>query len=360
MNAMILCAGLGTRFLPVTEVIAKPAIPFLNIPLLGYSLFHIEKEQTKNIVLNTHHLPKTIEVAAREIANAAKRPARMQFSREPEILGSGGGIRAAEKYLSNEEFVVANGDEVILFSHGKSFEPLIEFHRKSKALATLLVTDHPEAGYTMGGVWADANNRITRLGEKSGERPNEKSGASGAKHFAGVFVFSPRIFDFMPPDGAFHIFNDCLIPAIRSGENVMAFYDPKLLWLDTTNVKAFINSTNQALEKLAALPTDNNAAINAHPHASELLAIQKRYGHELNRVGETQWMAPGAQFSGSLSIRAHLLMGENSQIASGVEVKNFAVIGAGARFSQGVIDSSVIAPKVHVNELVGLKRQVIV
>ncbi len=347
---MLLCAGFGTRFLPVTEKVAKPAIPFLNVPLLGYSLFEIEKLQPKNLVINTHHLPRTVELAARELVgagNAAGAKYNLHFSHEPEILGSGGGIRAAEKFFGADDFVVANGDEVNLFSGERGLLPLLEFHQKSKALATLLTTVHPEAGRTMGGVWANADGLVTRLGEKATDG-GSAGGADGAQHFAGVFVFSPRIFEFMPKSGEFHIFRDCLLPAIRAGEKVMAFQDREMLWLDTTSVKSFILSTERALKELGGAN-----------FARQLLAVQERFGHQMNRASEKQWLASGARFSGS-GVEAYIFMGENSEISAGVEVQNFAVIGNGARFSQGVMDSTVIGANVRINELVHLRRQVIV
>ena len=339
---MLLCAGFGTRFLPVTERVAKPAIPFLNVPLLGYSLFEIEKLQPKTVVINTHHLPRSIELAARELTGAGAKY-KLHFSHEPELLGSGGGVRAAEKYLGGEDFVVANGDEVNLFNGERGLLPLLEFHQKSKALATLLTTVHPEAGRTMGGVWVNDDGHVTRLGEKVAAGVS-----SGAQHFAGVFVFSPRIFEFMPKAGAFHIFRECLIPAIRAGEKIMAHQNREMLWLDTTDVKSFIASTERALKELEGAS-----------FARQLLSVQERFGHKINRAGEKQWLASGARFHGDAT-GAHVFMGENSEISAGVEVQNFAVIGSGARFSQGVIDSTVISANVRINELVHLRRQVIV
>src|SRR5580698_8851230 len=139
MNALILCAGLGTRFRPTTEKIAKPALPFLNLPLLAYSLVYLESVGLNTLVINTHHLPKTVEAAA---SGLVKSSYKTIFSNEPKILGSGGGIKNNEAHLkgrltSDDEFLVANGDEVMLFNHGDGLSRLVAFHRAQGALATL-------------------------------------------------------------------------------------------------------------------------------------------------------------------------------------------------------------------------------
>src|SRR6185437_2048017 len=127
MNAMTLCAGLGMRFKPVSEKTAKPAIPFLNVPLLGYSLAYLESLGMKNLVINTHHLPKTIQAAADKILKTSY---KTTFLHEPKILGSGGGIKNAEAILKSDgDFTVLNGDSAVVFNHSDGLSRVLAFHR---------------------------------------------------------------------------------------------------------------------------------------------------------------------------------------------------------------------------------------
>ncbi|OFZ14488.1 MAG: hypothetical protein A2Z20_00670 [Bdellovibrionales bacterium RBG_16_40_8] len=324
MNAILLSAGLGTRFRPTTEKIAKPAIPFLNVPLLSYMIYYFEKMGLDNLVLNTHHLPKIVEAAARHVTH--KQNYHLQFSFESKILGSGGGIKNAEKLLrAKDDFLVANGDEIILFNHNRGFLPLLEFHKKNKALATLLTSNHPHAGKTLGGVWSDSNHQITNLGEIDLAR-------SGAQHFTGVFVFSPKIFSFMP-DGKFHIFKDCLHKAMSSGEKVLSYHDDNLLWLDTSSENDYLQSTREALAVL-----DRSSV-----HASTLTQILKRFGQNFVQTGNKQWLCPGAKFTGALDPDSYLFMGPKSEVGPDVKISGFAVIRDHVTFDHGLIENSVIA-----------------
>jgi len=343
MNAMILCAGLGMRFKPVSEKTAKPAIPFLNVPLLGYSLAYLESLGMKNLVINTHHLPKTIQAAADKILKTSY---KTTFLHEPKILGSGGGIKNAEAILKSDgDFTVLNGDSAVVFNHSDGLSRVLAFHRANSALATLLTTEHPEAGRSLGGVWADDAGRITRLGVK------DPATADKAKHFCSVFIFSPRIFDFMPKgSGEFHIFRECLEPAIKAGEKILAYNEPGLKWFDMTDLRQHVEATAAALDVLR----------HDDAYSKNLWAIQDRFGQKYERTGEAQWIGPKGKFSGALKPGAKLLMAASSTIDAGVEVAGFAVLGEGARFSQGFIESSTIAGGVHVNELVAVRRQLII
>lgn len=261
MNALLLSAGVGSRFRPTTDKIAKPAILFLNIPLMAYMLYYLEKAGLKNLVFNTHHLPQTVELAAKQLTRGQSYT--VQFSHEPVLLGSGGGICQAKKFLCtdihsdkypDEYFVVANADEVFLFNHLEGLKPLIDFHKTRGALATLLTTEHPEAGKSMGGVWFNPSGEIFRLGGVHAE--------PGAKHFTGVFIFSRRIFSYMPAAGSeFHIFKDCLHKAMAAKEKVLAFHDPHLTWFDMSSEGAHAASTGRALKLLDSSiensPTEN-------------------------------------------------------------------------------------------------------
>jgi len=354
MNAMLLCAGLGQRFQPHTQKLAKPTLPFLNVPLMGYGLFYLELLGLKNLAINTHHLPQGIQSVTECLVH--NQPYKVSFSHEPKILGSGGGIKKAEEILragggreatASEHFIVANGDEIILFAHDNGYAPLIEAHKKSGAIATLLTTAHPEAGRKLGGVWADSRGQVTRLGGAG----DDKHPYQNAQHFTGVFVFSQKIFSYMPnaSTGAFHIFKDCLDKALAAGEGVMTYHDRELLWLDMSSEQDYISSTAMALrvlkKELASAVTLNK--------------ILARFDNSVEQVGEAQWLAPGAKFNGLLDIDSYLFMGKDSFVGEGVEVHGFGVLGANSQFIQGYIESSAIAPNVHINEMVSLRKQLV-
>jgi mannose-1-phosphate guanylyltransferase len=241
MNVMILAAGEGTRFRPQTLIKPKPALPFLNVPLAFYSLALLENTPVEKLVVNTFHLPKEI---VHLFQNGFLPTKNLDFSHEiGEIQGSGGGLKAAQKFFrSPHEIIMLNGDEVILPHQANLVARALTQHQNRQALATLLVTEHPEVGNKFGGVWLNEKNEILDIGKTKPES------AQQGLHFVGVFIFAPRIFDYLPR-GPSHIFTDVLLPALRLGERVDV-YKSDLTWFETGNLADYLKATEACLEFL--------------------------------------------------------------------------------------------------------------
>src|SRR5438132_8170745 len=133
MKAMILCAGLGTRLLPLTQRWPKPALPLLGQPLLRYNIAILAQAGCTALCINTHHLPEVMERTARLECARAGMP--LPCVLEPKIQGTGGGIRGLREQLADDDFIVLNGD--ILFAI--DLRPIVAAHRASKAFATMVL-----------------------------------------------------------------------------------------------------------------------------------------------------------------------------------------------------------------------------
>jgi NDP-sugar pyrophosphorylase family protein len=88
MDVLILAAGLGTRMEELTKDLPKPLLLVQGKPLFEYALDLIQPLPTNKIYVNTHyHLQNLFE------SYIKKNYENIQISWEPEILGTGGGIK---------------------------------------------------------------------------------------------------------------------------------------------------------------------------------------------------------------------------------------------------------------------------
>ncbi len=123
---MILAAGLGTRMRPLTFVKAKPVLPVLNRPLLHWTLELLAAHDIREVMINLHHLPRTVRAA---VGDGRAFGLKVAYSYEREILGTGGGPRKVRRWLGDEPFLLVNGDVVFDFDLARLFR----VHRRARA-----------------------------------------------------------------------------------------------------------------------------------------------------------------------------------------------------------------------------------
>src|SRR5215203_5217076 len=102
MKAMILAAGFGTRLWPLTEDRTKPAVPYLNKPLVAYSVEYLGRYGIRDLIVNLHHRPESVASA---LGDGAAFDAEITYSHEEEILGTGGALDRVRPLLEGDEFV---------------------------------------------------------------------------------------------------------------------------------------------------------------------------------------------------------------------------------------------------------------
>jgi mannose-1-phosphate guanylyltransferase len=134
---MLLAAGRGVRFRPVTESIPKPLFPYLNLPLIHAHMRRLASAGVTEIGINLHHLGEAIE---RHLSDHPAATPHVRFFREPVILGTAGALANAADWLAGGgDFLVVNSDAAI----DPDFAGLLARHRESGRSATLLVTENP-------------------------------------------------------------------------------------------------------------------------------------------------------------------------------------------------------------------------
>jgi NDP-sugar pyrophosphorylase family protein len=194
MNALILSAGLGERMRPITESIPKPLLPIVNQRLIDLNINHLLRSGVHRVGVNLHYKSESIREHLLQYGD------RTHIIVEKELLGTGGALFNFQDFFK-DDFILYSGDVV----SDIKLQEVIKFHQTHNPAATLVLTKHQGIEFQTG-----KDNRIERIfwGEGLGLT------------FAGIAVFSRRVFSFLPQKMVFSLV-DIFKNILQSKESIM-------------------------------------------------------------------------------------------------------------------------------------------
>ncbi len=232
MKAMILAAGYGTRFRPVTYTLPKPLVPLCNRPLIGWAVESLLAAGVGNLIVNVHHLAEAIEghLRAHYLARAD-----IEFSFEKDILGTGGGVRRVRALLEHEtDFFLVNGDTVQF----PPYDELREARRSQESLAALTLR-HPPAHDRFTPVYHE-DGLITGFGKGRGE----------PLMFSGSHVISSRLFRYLPDKDFSGIVDEVYQPLLDANRETIAGVVDDGLWFDLGTPQRYLSASSALLDAI--------------------------------------------------------------------------------------------------------------
>ena len=131
MKAFILAAGLGTRLKDLTKDLPKPLLKVRGKSLIEWNILKLKRAGFEHIIINTHYLGDLIED---HIGNGEKFNLKISYSREEEILGTGGALIKAKDLIGTDTFLILSGDLWTDYP----FSRLTNYDSKKKAHLILL------------------------------------------------------------------------------------------------------------------------------------------------------------------------------------------------------------------------------
>jgi NDP-sugar pyrophosphorylase family protein len=311
---MVLAAGLGLRMQPLTHIKAKPVLPVLNRPLIHWTLDLLAHHGVTDVVINLHHLPRTVVQA---VGSGRGFGLRVSWSRERRILGTGGGPRRVRDFFGDEPFFLVNGDVVFDFD----LTDLLARHRAAGARATLALVANPEPRryssiVTGAGGWIRS---LARLPRPARGQPSL---------FTGVHVLDPSLLDRLP-DGASDIVRDLYAPLIDEGEDILglrvggAWYDLGGPSLYLRSQFSMLSSGFRGLGGGALI----HPAARVHPRARVARSV----------IGPRTVVEEGAQVAGSV-------LWDRVRVGTGARVRG-SILASGSRVeARGQVEGMVMVP----------------
>jgi len=223
MKAMLLAAGLGTRLKPLTDLCPKCLVPVAGKPVLQRNIEWLRSKGIVDLVVNLHHHP---EAVTSYFGDGSAFGVRINYSYEPELLGTAGALWAARRFLASERFWVIYADNLVHCS----LERMEALHLVNGATLTMGLFWREEVSAS-GVVRLDGHGRITGFKEKPG--PDEV-----LSHWvnAGIFLCEARVHQFIHPDRACDFGHDILPAMLSAGEPLYGYtlgLGETLHWIDT-------------------------------------------------------------------------------------------------------------------------------
>jgi len=233
MKAMVLCAGFGTRLGDLTREIPKPMLPLQGRPILEYIIANLRAHGFGDIAVNLHFLP---EVVRGHFGDGSKMGVSISYSDEERLLGTAGGLKKMEAFLSGSDPFLAHYGDIVT---DQDFSAMLAFHRQRGALATLLLHQRAKSNSV---VTLDDESRIVGFLE----RPSEEArrGATSNWVNSGICLCSPEIFKHIASGVPSDLPRDIFTKLVPKG---------RLFGFPLSGYRCAIDSTERLAEARAAI-----------------------------------------------------------------------------------------------------------
>jgi len=310
---MLLCAGLGTRLGALSDERPKPMLPVCDVPILRYGIALLVGHGIRDLVINLHHRGDVIE---QTIGDGSACGARVRYTYEDPLLGTGGGLKHALPLLdpdgTDEPFVSMNGK--LIFDLDVT-ALLAAFAADPGILGMMVVQPVPDArAWGAVDVRPDADGHL-RVHDVLGD---------GRHMFCGVHVTRPSVMARLP-DGESDSIRQGYLPWLRGGEQVAAYEHRDGYFAEHSTPARYLDSSFALL----------GATTLRHPPAT-LRGVDPS-ARVLGAIVEPVRIGPDAVIGAGAVVGPDAVIGAGAEVAPGARVVR-SVVWAGARVDADAID----------------------
>ena len=204
-KAVILAAGLGTRFYPITKEFPKEMLPVIDKPIIHYLLEELIKSDIKEvaIVINKDKemikkyfdLSDTSRIIGKEyLVDEIKYindNIKITYLYQDKMLGTAYAINLAKDFVANEPFVIMYGDDFII-SVTPVVKQMIDIYNKTK-MNVLGVKEVDKNTVNRYGVMEYENQKNGKI-KAVVEKPNIED-APSCDVSTGRILVNPEVFE---------------------------------------------------------------------------------------------------------------------------------------------------------------------
>jgi mannose-1-phosphate guanylyltransferase len=280
----------------------------------------LKKHGIKEVILSICHMPEKVK---KIIGNGKKYGLKIFYVQEEKPLGTGGAIKNAEKYLT-EDTIIMNGDVLT----DVNLQKLTDFHYRIKSTATIMLNEVSDP--SAYGLVQTTGNKITRFIEKPAWADIKEKWIN-----AGIYIFNKRVLNYIPAGKNVSLERE-VFPGLISGGEILAGYKSKSYWIDIGKIDKYKQANFDLLEG----------------RFRNGMSGRKNYKKGIV-MGKNVRLDKGA------SLRGPVVFGDNCEIGKG-RYEPLIIIGNGCKIKDNVfIEKSIIWDDVNVGENVTIKNSII-
>ncbi len=302
MKAVILAAGKGTRLQPLTYTKPKVLIPIANKPIIQYIVENLIEVGVDEIFIITNHL----EGKVKAFFNEWRPNVKVTFVHQEKLGGTGDALKTVAGRI-NLDFILTNGDEIF---EKNPFIPVIEKFKEEDVMAVIggAETEHPEM---YGALLTNVSDELEKIFEKD---PNPQTNLVNA----GVYMFSPKVFDYLErisksARGEYEL-TDAIMQ--MSSETNRVFVAKVGKWHTMSMLWDIFDANEMKLEhRIKKENSGNNIMLGNNVEIKPGVYIEGNVA-----IGDDSVIGPNCYIRGTTSI------GRNCRIGNGVEIKNCIIM----------------------------------
>ena len=207
MKGLIVAAGYGTRFLPVTKTVPKEMLPLIDRPSIDFIVEEFVRSGITEILIITSRRKKALEdyfdreielesvfahEGAGEKMERIRNPeAEIFFVRQREMLGTGHALLLAEPFIGDEPFLAAYPDD-LHFGEPPLSAQLISTYEETGCSVMATIFDPPKLERYGIIALAEDGLHVTDIVEKPapGSEPSREA-------TIGRYLYTPDIFPYL-------------------------------------------------------------------------------------------------------------------------------------------------------------------
>jgi len=329
LKAVILAGGFGTRLRPLSCTRPKLLFPVVNKPILDWTLERLAKIGVKEVILAVNYMAETLM----QHYGTARYGMKISYSTEDRPLGTGGPVKKAEKLIGRKEpFLVLNGDILTNMNYAQ----LLEQHRENGAVATIALyeVDDPSR---YGIAELTEKKQITRFIEK----PTREEAPTRLAN-AGIYIFNPELFDYIPNDRPVSIERKTF--PILARERKLCGHHFKGLWVDVGKFADYVKANHIFLDlnQKEKHPRNNTRAKNQAD------------------IKEPSIIGSGTIVKRKSMIGPYAIIGDNVTVGRGVHIENAIVFSNTVISDFASIKGAVIGEGVSIGKRVRIEDECII